>query len=321
MPMDDLYKALQMFKEGLSDYQTTQAVNDARQQLSALQQQETDKSKLLQHTAAIGQDLALRLTSAGTAPGRIQEAVSSLAPPASVTATNQFQGESQDKRQAFDKSEHQLNRESAERIAGVRNTGTEAKVAQRTQKIALDQAEKFYKVNQKQIEAIDKMETFKDLIDTNPSQIGIELSKSALLKAGGDDRISDKDLPRVQNDPSARKAVARRLNLELTGEALKDDRKFYSALLDSVTQFSKKQLDKKVKGHASSVGQLYKDIDSNTLESAVRSRIPSLASGSAAPSADVQAALDWLSSDEGIKADAQTRQAVATKIKQLQGGK
>src|SRR5690606_19713698 len=124
MSMDALLKSLAMFKEGMQDYATLRATNDARQQLALLEQQQLDRSELLNAQTAIGQDLALRLAGIGTNPAQAQIAVSQLAPSAGArfqadvnadlqSASHQFQEEHQRRQFDFQAEQNQLDRELA----------------------------------------------------------------------------------------------------------------------------------------------------------------------------------------------------------------
>ncbi len=85
MALDDLIKSVEMFKQGVSEYQTTQAVADARQSLSQATLNAKNEDERFKQAQGIGQDLALRLTAANVSPERIQSAIGGLVPSASVT--------------------------------------------------------------------------------------------------------------------------------------------------------------------------------------------------------------------------------------------
>lgn len=80
MSLDDLLKGLSAFNQGVTQYATTKAVNDANEQLQALNTQEMDKNARFQAQAQIGQGLAMQLGAVGANPALIQEMSSQAGP-------------------------------------------------------------------------------------------------------------------------------------------------------------------------------------------------------------------------------------------------
>lgn len=111
------------FKEGLQQYNTQKAVNDAVKQVQDLNQQQLDEKDRLAANQMIGNELAMRMTAAGAQPGQVQQATSGLLQSANVMSQNVATAERQDDQNTFTAGENQLNRESNERIAGMRNAG------------------------------------------------------------------------------------------------------------------------------------------------------------------------------------------------------
>lgn len=117
---EELMKAMSMFKEGISDYQTQQAVNDATRKVQALQQTQLDEKDRLIANQQIGQELALKMTAAGSQPAKIQAATEGLVPSASMESQNVATGDRQGKQLTHEAGQGDKNRASAEKIAGMR---------------------------------------------------------------------------------------------------------------------------------------------------------------------------------------------------------
>jgi hypothetical protein len=124
----------------------------------------------------------------------------------------------------------------------------------------------FRKENKDTLDAWDKLGMLKGVLDKTPDRVGVEMAKTGLLKAAGEDRVSDADVGRAQRDPSYRAEVARRLELEMSGNALADDRKFYQAILEHARKKMSERLKTKVKGYAIGTAELA-EVDPNRLES------------------------------------------------------
>lgn len=123
---DSLLESFKFFKEGLTQYATQQAVNDAASQVQDLNMQALDEKSRLVANQQIGNQLALRMTSAGAAPQQIAQATDGLVQNANVMGQNTATMERQGNQQEWQTGENQLNRESAERIAGMRASNKNA---------------------------------------------------------------------------------------------------------------------------------------------------------------------------------------------------
>lgn len=275
---DDMIKGMQMLQDGIATYQTSQAVNAAADQLAAANKGLADDKVKFDNAQAIGQDLALRLSGIhGMTQDKIAGAVSGILPSASSQGQIMGQERMQSAKLAQEVSENDKDRKLKRDLFGMKSDKDAAKTDQMQQKRIMDRAQTFYKDNQKHIESIDKLAQLQKLIDTNPSQIGINLAKTALLREAGEDRVSNEDIIRGERDPSARQAIIRKMNLEFTGEALKDDRVFYSALLKGLRQGTKQRLRERVRGYADSIGEISQGaVSPDMLNSAISKRIPSL---------------------------------------------
>lgn len=313
--MDDLFKALGMFKEGMTQYQTAQAVNDARDSLTQLQKSEDDKSKLFQGTAQIGQDLALRLTGAGASPEKIQSAIGGMVPSASMESQNQATMAGQ--KMGFEKAMEveKLKAASAEKIAGIHADALNGK---NQGKDFSDAAKAFEKLPQV-IPALKSLPTLQDASDKMHENFGqygstaiTNLVKMGVIKASVA-RVTEKEIEAANESPSMWAKFQKERGLQLTGETPKNVQEFWTKVVDDQLNNTKQHLQKHIKSYSGSNPKL----DASLLEKSLLSR-HNLSDTSSA--ADIQQALEWLSSDEGAKADPGMRKAIADKIKKMQQG-
>lgn len=165
---DDLYKALDMFGEGLKQYQVGQAVNEASGKLAQLKAQNLKEADELKQKAEIGNLLSLRLTGVGASAEQIEGATRGLVVPGTTQATNQFQGQSQEKKQKFDAEQGALERENKLQIAGIR-TQAQNKINDKTVKFLKDQNAQFQKIAGPAIDSLNNINLAKESLSSgNP---------------------------------------------------------------------------------------------------------------------------------------------------------
>jgi hypothetical protein len=80
MSNDELFKALGMFQQGVQQYATSNAVNEASKVFQQLNQSTLDEGKKRQELQQLGNDLALRLTGIGAPASHIQTAFQAINP-------------------------------------------------------------------------------------------------------------------------------------------------------------------------------------------------------------------------------------------------
>lgn len=296
MALDDMLKGMAVFKDGLTQFATSKAVNDANEQLSQLNGQEMDRGEMLKAQSQIGNDLMMRLQSAGADPGRIAQLTGQIAPSAGAQYQAEENKNLQESSQTFQAKEKDKDRAHDIRLQGMKNSILEGGANSKLSKFTIGEANKFYKREQKSIEAIDGLSKFSKMINTpGAARIGIELGKTALLKDAGEDRITNEDIERADNDPSIREKIARRLKLEVTGDELKDKAAFYSKLMERLEQDALERLDKKIGGEAKAKSGLMEEIDEDKYGGALRKMVPALERmkkpGAGNPLADAEA---WL---------------------------
>lgn len=86
MPMDDLYKALQMFKTGVNELATSRAIAGANEQVQQIKASEMDEAKQRQALNAVSQQLVSQMAMTGTPATTIQSVAAQFAPKSYGTA-------------------------------------------------------------------------------------------------------------------------------------------------------------------------------------------------------------------------------------------
>jgi hypothetical protein len=274
--MEDLLKSEQMkadgFASGLKALITGTATRDARQKLNEMNASVAKEEEKLAFANQIGQDLALRLTGAGASPDEIQAATAGLVPSASGQAANLAQSKMQKAGHDQQADQNQKQRDHEIELQRMKMEALGLGNEKKEKKHYAEVAKTFRKENKDLLDSRDKLESLKAILDKTPDRVGVEMAKTGLLKFAGEDRVSDADVIRAQRDPSKRAAIARALRLEVSGEALADDRKFYQMILQHADGLITKNLSKKVKGYSQGTAELA-DLDGAKLESGLRKQL------------------------------------------------
>lgn len=326
MALDQLKFALDNFSQGVSEYQTTQAVNDARQQLAQLQQSEQDKGILFQKTAQVGQDLALRLTAANASPEKIAAATGSLAPSASMSEQVQSteRGQSLGYNKALDVEK--LKAASNENIAHIHADALLGKDTAKENNLMNNHVTKFASIpeNKTLLDSVTKLDESLGLIDQNKGQMGAtmatQLAKVGLARSIGG-RFNPADFAAADESPSIRAKIWKELGLQTSGEVPSNIQDFWRSTISTLKDKAQARLKAAVEGHITGANPAW---DQGQLRNMMQNRYAPYiggSSGQSSHSADIQSALDWLSSPEASNESPATRKAVIDRIKQLQGGK
>lgn len=325
MPLDDLFKAFDSFKQSAQEYQQTQAVNDARSQLNQLQYDESKKAEYLQKTSQIGQDLALRLTSAQASPERISAAVGGLVPSASVVAQGEGGLSLEKLKTAGSETVAKIHERAAlgaaqihaDAILGKDSSKEQAKIPMMPKEFAnMPEIKPVITAAAKVGDAINNLQDFSGQKGitalTSLAQLGM------IRNAAG--RVNQQEIEGSRVNQSVRDQIWQRLGLEATGETPTNVTDFWKKVLANTQAYNQKFLQDAAEGFAKG-----KEIGSNgkikgqQVKDMLQAQFGHVMGTPARDAADVSAALDWLNSPEGMKADAATRQAVTAKIKEKQG--
>ncbi len=323
MSLDELIKGINMFKQGISEYQTTQAVSDARKQLADVNANAKNEDERFQHAQAVGTDLALRMTAANVSPEKIQAAVGGLIPSASTMGQAAAMGKQEEAKMAsmLPGSPAGLEKTKVEAAFALEKMKMDALMGRNSSKDLNEMTTKFEKMPETKplLQAIPTLQDASDMMKKNYGLYGstavTNLVKMGVIKSAVQ-RVTEKEIAAANESPSAWANFKKNMGIELSGEAPKNVQDFWTRLVDEKLDNAKSQL----KGHVKSYAGSNPKVDANVLEQTLLAR-HNLGAPKSTESADVQAALDWLASDEGSRADAGTLQAVRNKIKELRGKK
>lgn len=272
MALDDLLKGLGSFKEGLQSLAQGMAVNDARDQLSQINAQVQKESEKQMMAQQVGQDLALRLTKAGADANQIAGATQGILPSANQQQTMTAQKDMQAAGFEQQTKEKGMDRDLAITLKQMEMDRLGLKDDKKEAQIYTKLSDTFRKENKDLVGNWEKVSSLNSVLKSTPDRVGVEMAKTGLLKFAGEDRVSDADVARAQRDPSLRAGIARRLKLEMTGEALADDRKFYQAILTHAEGLMKNKLSEKAKGYSKGSATL-SGVDPDKLEKGLRQQL------------------------------------------------
>lgn len=90
MALDELFQAMNMFKQGVNELAASKGINQAHQQVQDLKAQQLDEVKERQGLSAIAQNLTMNLAAVGAPLGQMQAAVGAVAPPVIKSANDAY---------------------------------------------------------------------------------------------------------------------------------------------------------------------------------------------------------------------------------------
>lgn len=278
--MQELLQAFQMFNNGVKSFAISAATLDATKQVQQLNQQNLDEQEKLQAMNQLSQQLALRLTGVGADASQIESATNRIAPSLGAQYQAQVNKDLQESSQQFqreqgvtqfgqqkeltemgygqaekvattaygrDKNLKQMQISSSEKIAGMR-TDQAIKAAQAKQEEKLkgklvEQQKDFHSKERKSLDALDAADGAIAALESGPHNTGIGIALGALARLGQQTgALTDTDIDLVRKNPSEFGTIARKLKLNLTGEALQNERTFYITVIKHLKGETQKRL-------------------------------------------------------------------------------
>lgn len=194
MSLDDLLKGLSVFNLGVTQAASSKAINDANEQVQQLNMVEMDRAERIQAQSQIGNELALKLSSVGADPSKIQSVIGQLSPSAGA----QFQAEEnlalQQKSQEFQASESALDRALKRELAAMDQKVASSKAGQARLKelgsaLQRDQTRLTSAIS-KDMESLKQANTAMSAIQSN-KPIGIDFARMALAKSQTGAQMTD----------------------------------------------------------------------------------------------------------------------------------
>lgn len=262
--LDDLMKGLGAFNDGVRQLATTNAINDAHQQITDINSQQMNDLAKRQAAEQVAKDMSLRMINAGAHETTVQRAFDSLAPkqfksPDEAILQGKMQGSDDIVNAGVEAQklmpDFQLKQEQIKGAIEARKL-----MAQQRSGIATEKQDKAYtdlqesfrkdKNNSSLISAVQEADKIKDHLipDKNgridPSQI--MLSAVGVIKAAGLSRITELELEKGAANPSMRSNIMRKLGVSMNNSALKDDVKYYTFLGSALKAQAQKHLSDKI---------------------------------------------------------------------------
>lgn len=184
MAMDDVFKSMQMFQDGMQSLAISNGINSATQQVNQINSMQLDEMDKREQHEQVARQLAAQLVGAGANAAQVQQASSALAPKVLSTpdqmyaegvrtGSQRMQGVAaqtqafsaqpemtkQSEQQDFVKGENAKNRASAEKIAGLRADGKSA-----PRQLPANQVSKITEMDM----ALDSMDSLLNKFETTP---------------------------------------------------------------------------------------------------------------------------------------------------------
>lgn len=252
---EDLYKGMEMFSEGLAQYHTTQAVNDATEKLKQLNSHEMDRQQKLIANEQVGQELALRLTGAGAKPEQVQAATQGLMPSASTTATVAGQAGMQQAGFGQQTKEKQMDRDLALELQQMKNDAIGVKDEKKMREAAMKFGKEFGAQEHIKplLQAIPRLDDAMENMASTNGKSGatamVELAKLGLIRTAAG-RVNEMEIDSANESPSARAKLWKKFGLEKEGEVPKNVQDFWKKIVTSQRQRTGERLQQAMPGFA-----------------------------------------------------------------------
>jgi hypothetical protein len=332
MALDDLLKGIAVFQDGLKQYATTNAINDANEQLLAINQQGLDKNAQLQAHTQVASSLALRLGAAGADAAHIQTLTGQLAPSQGAQYEAGVNADLQNKSQQFQTGEKAKDRANAITLEQMKLDAMSGK----GQKKAMEEVAKGFEKRPDVKPLLDNFPKFDEAlarINETKGKMGataaIELAKLGLIR-GAAGRVNEMEIKSANESPSARAQLWKKMGLETSGEVPANVQDFWQQVLVRSKEHTATALGAAIDAHAKGAAALNDNVDATALNTGLRAKYSNVLGSpeqqvnqkqqqQQANQATIQAAQAWLQGPEA-KANPQKAQAVLQRINQLKNG-
>lgn len=241
--LSEMLDGLKMLKEGITQYQVNSATQDAIGQLAEINKGITDKNERSIAAQQASQNLALRMVGAGASPGQVQAATEGLLPSASSIAQISGQERMQASGQTFQGQQNELNRESAERIAGIRAAAPrEARLVQQEVKFLNDQQKAFDGQTKDSQKALNQIRLAKETLAAgNP--IGDKSVMGFMARASGEvGALTEEDKRPFGGSQALNERMKQFAENAKTGKFTEDNRKLIHQLLTTYENVHKRNM-------------------------------------------------------------------------------
>ena len=280
-----LAKGAASFNQSMGELAQQRAYGDANDQLSHLNQQAAaenwSKEKLLQAQSAVGQSLAMRLGAAGASPESIMTTANRLAPSGSETSQNIYNAAEAEKARQFDINQKMPAQfQQQKELANIKGEYMLRAAGMKTGKVAQDAMDKFEKRPDIQplLKGMPELDRAMDTIaNAQGKPLGSELAKMSILRAAVG-RVNEREFTAADSTPDAKMALARKFNIQVTGQDLQSNTAFWTKFVQGVKANAVDRLNKAADAHADSISKANPMLDADMMKAGLKARYSYLSS-------------------------------------------
>jgi hypothetical protein len=288
---DDLIKGLSVFNQGVKQLAISHATNDANEQLTQLNTMELGREKQIQAQSQIGNNLALRLQSAGADAADISATASRLSPSAGEMYQAQTAQEQHASSQKFEHTENQAKFQQQKELENMKLRALQVSAGNKMNKEAFAEMDKFEGRPEVKplLKGIADLSAAGDQVDvSNGKPIGNNLALMSLVH-GVVGRVSDKELTMANPTPAIFQKLARDAEIKMTGDDFKDTTQFMQKYIAGLKQRATDKLMAAAAAHADYIATVNPKIDADTLKTSFAKKYSYLNTTFAPPAAKPQA--------------------------------
>ncbi len=278
MAFDDLIKGIAVFNQGVTEYAVSRAANDAHEQMNALNSQEMDRKQRLEAQSQIGNDLALRLQSAGANPADIAATANRLSVSGGEQAQILAAEDQTNLTQKFKHAENEQLHAHQIELQQMKLDALQGKEGKAQQKLMLgfgkelDKKPDFKPMLDSMPKLVDALEKIKESKGKMGATAMINLAQLGLIR-GAAGRVNEKEIEGANESQSKRAQLWKRMGLEATGEVPMNIQTFWEKVHQRGVDNLKIHMKDHIRGFAKEKSQLSDgDIDEEKLSNALLNR-------------------------------------------------
>jgi hypothetical protein len=269
---DDLVKGLAVFNQGVKQLAVSSATNDANEQINQLNQQQLSREDDIKARAAIGNQLGLRLQSAGADAADIQATAARLTPSAGEIFQAQTAQEQQATAQKFAQGQQSREFQQQKEIEQMKLNYMQKAMQFKTAKMADQYGKEFFNQNKDDFKKLNDIQTMKSTIDAsggNPA--GANLAQMSFVKAAVG-RANWQEIQMGNPNQAIMKDAYYKLGIQFTNKDLTNKGAFFKKLAQAEEDHLLSGLDKSAQGFAQAKQELEPGIDASTLYGSLKNQ-------------------------------------------------
>lgn len=287
-PIDDLFKALNMFNDGMKSLQMGRVLDNANSTVEQIRNSDLDAKQKRAELKNVADQLTFKLVGLGGSVDAAKTLAGTIEPQGQPLPQNEFQaymlaqGDPEMMKALGTYQKDKAEAESKKRMAELdewkakfdigetaRDINQDERQGRADQDAVLKTLNDFRdKTAKKNIEALDALTGIDGIMsipEEERGQAALGILQRAVVKQTGDPRISDQDADAIAPDPSIASRLKRNFRLLTQGKPLEKDFAEYGLMAEMLKKANLRNLEQKAQGYAKSRSQYVRGVTADSL--------------------------------------------------------